>query len=71
MYLIRESYAKYSLGIFTLLKEIEFAKEMQKDYLHLGYAYSEASFYDYKKGFSALQAYDWEEGIWKNFKENP
>ncbi|MFY7998725.1 MAG: arginine-tRNA-protein transferase [Candidatus Kapaibacteriota bacterium] len=52
-----------SLGILTLLCEIEYARRLGKKYLYLGYAYSEASFYDYKKSFAALEYYNWR-GDW-------
>jgi arginine-tRNA-protein transferase len=52
-----------SLGIFTMLKEIEFAREQGKELYYHGYAYEGESFYDYKKRFNALEAFDWE-GNW-------
>lgn len=63
-------YAKYSLGIFTLLQEILWAKELDKQYLYLGYAYDRPSFYDYKKRFNALEYYEWTENQWKTFIQN-
>jgi len=59
-----------SLGIFTLLKEIEFALEEGKEYFYLGYCYEGQSFYDYKKRFSATEMYDWQ-GNWKRFEPEP
>lgn len=52
-----------SLGIFTMLKEIEYARENGKQYYYPGYAYEGESFYDYKKRFSALERFDWR-GAW-------
>ncbi len=60
-------YARYSLGIFTLLKEIEWAQNLGKKYLYLGYAYDVNSFYDYKKRFSGLESYNWEKSRWEPF----
>ena len=54
------------LGIFTLLKEIEFALENGKEFYYLGYSYSGSSFYDYKKRFRGSEAYNWK-GEWKLF----
>ncbi|MEP6788798.1 MAG: arginine-tRNA-protein transferase [Acidobacteriota bacterium] len=54
------------LGIFTMLKEIEYAKENGKTFYYHGYAYEGESFYDYKKRFSALEAFDWK-GKWSPF----
>lgn len=62
-------YLEHSLGIFTLLKEIEWAKELGKTYLYLGYAYDRNSFYDYKKRFSALEKLQWESFSWVKFQE--
>ena len=52
-----------SLGIFTMLKEIEFAVENGKSLYYHGYAYEGESYYDYKKRFSGLEQFDWE-GEW-------
>ena len=51
--------ANRSPGIFTLLKEIEFARSTGRRFLYLGYATIEPSHYDYKKKFTGLQRYDW------------
>lgn len=55
-----------SLGIFTMLKEIEFAAEHGMNHYYPGYAYEGESFYDYKKRFSALETFDWK-GSWEEF----
>ena len=52
-----------SLGIFTILKEIEYAIENGKEFYYHGYAYEGESFYDYKKRFSGLEQFDWK-GEW-------
>jgi leucyl-tRNA---protein transferase len=57
------------LGIFTMLLEIRYALENGKIFYHLGYAYEGNSFYDYKKRFSGLESYDWNEGVWRKFEE--
>lgn len=48
-----------SLGIFTMLKEIEYAMSTGKTLYYHGYAYEGRSFYDYKKRFSAIEMFDW------------
>jgi leucyl-tRNA---protein transferase len=58
-----------SLGIFTMLLEIEFARENGKAFYYQGYAYEGSSFYDYKKRFSALEKYDWNDS-WEKFSED-
>ncbi len=50
------------LGIYTILKEIEFAVKSGKDFYYLGYSYEGSSFYDYKKQFIGAEAFDWEGG---------
>ena len=57
-----------SLGIFTMLLEIEFAQTFGKEFYYQGYAYEENSFYDYKKRFRALEKFDWN-GNWESFQE--
>jgi arginine-tRNA-protein transferase len=51
--------AQRRLGIFTMLKEIEYAIGSGREFYYQGYAYEGESFYDYKKRFSGLEAYDW------------
>jgi Putative arginyl-tRNA:protein arginylyltransferase len=48
-----------SLGIFTLLKEIEYSIDQAKEFYYLGYAYEGESFYDYKKRFRGTETFDW------------
>jgi leucyl-tRNA---protein transferase len=50
------------LGIFTMLKEIEFSIDAGKDFYYQGYAYEGNSFYDYKKRFRGSEAFDWNRG---------
>lgn len=54
------------LGIFTMLKEIEFAIETGREFYYQGYAYEGSSFYDYKKQFRGTEAFDWA-GNWERF----
>ena len=57
-----------SLGIFTMLAEIDFARKLGKGFYYQGYCYDGNSFYDYKKRFRALEKFDWK-GNWESFKE--
>ena len=59
-------FSSRSLGIFTMLKEIEFARERGKELYYQGYSYEGESFYDYKKRFRATESYDWK-GEWDAF----
>jgi arginine-tRNA-protein transferase len=58
-----------SLGIFTMLLEIEWSVANGKLYYYPGYAYDIPSYYDYKKRFAALEFYNWK-GNWLKFTEN-
>ncbi len=55
---------KRSLGIFTMLRAIEYSRELGCRYYYPGYAYREPSVYDYKKNFAALEYLDWNSGQW-------
>jgi leucyl-tRNA---protein transferase len=57
-------FADKSPGIHTLLEEIKFSQQYHKHFLYTGYAYEEASCYDYKKKFSGTEYYDWEGNWW-------
>lgn len=57
-----------SLGIFTMLLEIDYAIKNGKTFYYQGYAYEGNSFYDYKKRFRALEKFDWA-GFWEEFAE--
>jgi leucyl-tRNA---protein transferase len=56
------------LGIFTMLKEIEFSIESGREFYYQGYCYEGESFYDYKKRFRGIEAFDWRE--WSTFSES-
>jgi|SoiMethySBSTD1v2_1073268.scaffolds.fasta_scaffold252645_2 arginyl-tRNA--protein-N-Asp/Glu arginylyltransferase len=58
--------ANRSLGIFTMLKEIEYAIGAGKEFYYQGYSYEGESFYDYKKRFRGTEMFDWN-GDWKKF----
>lgn len=57
-----------SLGIFTMLAEIDFARRNGKEFYYQGYCFDISSFYDYKKRFRALEKFDWK-GNWESFTE--
>ena len=56
------SESKRGLGIFTMLKEIEFAIESGREFYYQGYAYEGESFYDYKKRFRGTELFNWKDG---------
>lgn len=51
--------SRRSLGIFTMLQEIAWARSRNCQYYYPGYAYAQPSHYDYKKQFHGLEVYDW------------
>jgi leucyl-tRNA---protein transferase len=53
-------YSTRSLGILTMLLEIQYSMRRGCSYYYPGFAYKEPSFYDYKKRFNQLEAYDWQ-----------
>lgn len=57
-------YARHSLGIFTLLLEIDHCREAGLRWLYPGYATQESSAYDYKKQFRGSERLDWRNGEW-------
>jgi arginyl-tRNA--protein-N-Asp/Glu arginylyltransferase len=57
---------KRSLGILTMLRAIEYSRDLGARYYYPGYAYREPSMYDYKKKFSGLEFLDWESG-WSTY----
>ncbi|WP_281614101.1 arginine-tRNA-protein transferase [Flammeovirga sp. SubArs3] len=60
-------YAKYSLGILTMLLEIKFTKSNNLLFYYHGYCYDVPSFYDYKKKFSNLEYYQWDNNKWEPY----
>ncbi len=59
-------FSRFSLGIFTILRELEAAARMGKRFYYLGYSYTVPSPYDYKRRIAPLEAYDWNAG-WKRY----
>ncbi|MCF7788140.1 MAG: hypothetical protein K9N47_18605 [Prosthecobacter sp.] len=57
-------YSKRSLGIFTMLLEIQHCRTSGLRWLYPGYATREPSLYDYKKQFRSTQYLDWTAGRW-------
>ncbi|MGC8742606.1 MAG: arginine-tRNA-protein transferase [Verrucomicrobiia bacterium] len=60
-------FGKRSLGIYTMLLEIMYAKELNFKYYYPGYTTIEHSEYDYKKRFNSLQYYSWKNKKWLDY----
>jgi len=56
--------SKRSLGIFTMLLEIQHCREAGLRWLYPGYATREPSVYDYKKQFRSTEYLDWTAAAW-------
>lgn len=65
-----EAYAEYSLGIYTMLKEIEFGKSTQRRWYYPGYVLDKPSSFDYKLELGKMEYYTpskrW--GVYSNYK---
>jgi len=57
-------HATRSLGIYTMLLEIQHTRALGRRHYYPGYATREPSAYDYKKHLSALETLSWETGDW-------
>jgi arginine-tRNA-protein transferase len=66
-------HSERSLGILTMLKEIEYTQSRGSRYYYPGYATLEPSAYDYKKQLRGLEVLDWQTGLWDDYarKINP
>ncbi|MBB3696421.1 arginine-tRNA-protein transferase [Flammeovirga yaeyamensis] len=61
------NYSKYSLGLLTMLLEIQFGLANDFIYYYHGYSYDIPSFYDYKKKFKPLEVLNWNENKWQPY----
>ena len=59
-------WSRRSLGVLTMLHEIQFARERGYRIYYPGYALVKPSSMDYKKRFHGLESFDWTDG-WKPF----
>lgn len=62
-------YSEFSLGIYTMAKEVEFAKSSGKEFYYIGYFTPTFSGFDYKLRLPELQYYDAEIAQWKPLAE--
>ena len=59
-------YAKYSLGHYTMIKEVEHALSQQLQYFYPGYILMGHDSFDYKLRLGKMQYYNWK-GRWRDF----
>lgn len=60
------AYAKYSLGTFTMLLELEYALSLDYKFYYPGYIFDKPSVFDYKLKLGEFEYYDWR-GKWKPY----
>jgi leucyl-tRNA---protein transferase len=65
------SETKRSLGIYTMILEINYALSKSKKFYYPGYVYDTPSFYDYKKRFNNKEFFDWQSRQWLPFEYLP
>lgn len=58
--------SRRSLGIFTMLLELDYCRTAGLEFLYPGYATHEASAYDYKKQFKGTEWLDFDSGAWRS-----
>lgn len=63
----RDEYSKYSLGIYTMLKELEFGMEWGMKYYYPGYILDKPSSFNYKLSLGNFEYYN-NNKRWANFK---
>jgi arginine-tRNA-protein transferase len=59
-----------SLGIFTVLLEMQYAIQRGKEFYYLGHYFRRNPNYHYKARFPALELYDWDNDTWVDFKDD-
>jgi len=64
-------FSKLSLGIFSVLREIEEAKARGLSFYYLGYVVPGCTRMAYKAGFHPHQLYCWEDGLWHETGKEP
>ncbi|HEX8738016.1 MAG TPA: nucleotidyltransferase domain-containing protein [Pyrinomonadaceae bacterium] len=58
-----------SLGIFTVLLEMQYAIKKKKDFYYLGHYYKQNPNFQYKLRFPGLEFYDWDNEAWVDKKD--
>ena len=67
--IFNQEYEKFSLGIYTMLLEIEYAKNLQFKYYYPGYVAYEPSQFNYKLRLAKkIQFFDWFTKRWLSFE---
>ena len=59
-----EKYSRHSLGIYSMLAEVQFALDNNMKYYYPGFIFNKPSPFDYKLRLGEYQTYDWKKGSW-------
>lgn len=62
--LFEVGYSSYSLGIYSMLLEMEYAKANGFKWYYPGYVHESPSMYDYKLRLGNVEVYDWQSRRW-------
>lgn len=62
------AYAKASLGIYTMLKEVEYAQSLGLKYYYPGYILDKNPAFDYKLRLGQVQYFNWETSRWRKWQ---
>lgn len=63
-FIYKAAYEKYSLGIYSVLKETEYAASLGLQFYYLGYYIAENEKMAYKNRFHENEKYDWQRDAW-------
>lgn len=63
-----KAYNKHSLGMYTMLKEVEYAQSLGLKYYYPGYILDKTEALDYKLRLGATQYYNWETMRWRKWQ---
>lgn len=61
-------YSSMGLGVYSVIKEIEYAKELDKNYYYLGYYIQGNRSMEYKIKYTPCEYLDWSSNSWLPFK---
>ncbi len=64
-----QTYSKYSLGIYTMLKEVEYSQQTGRKYFYPGYILIGNSRFDYKLRLGDTMEYYRNKGVWRPIPE--
>jgi len=64
-FVFKTNYKFLSLGTYSIIKEIEYAKSLGLKYYYLGYYIKENHHMSYKNKFKPYDLFDWKRGKWE------